>query len=341
MKKIRSSLRSFLKNKSFIAAITAGDPAGIGPEVALKALNNLSHEKIIPVLICRKKIVENLYPNLCSDFQIISKFNEEELIPEKKYLLDATIDLPVPKPGEGSVDTGKESLHYIDTALDLWKAGNVHAIVTGPVHKGFIQKTGIPFIGHTEYMAEKINEPDPYMMMYSKDYRVLLASTHLALDKVPAYITKNRLIEVIKIGNSSISNIDGDDVTIAITGLDPHCGDDGAISQFDKEVTQKAVEEARNSGINIEGPFAADTLFMANSWKKFNLVIAQYHDQGLIPFKILAFDKGVNVTLGLSLIRTSVDHGTAFDIAGKDIAGYESMEEAIEVAYNLHSIKKM
>ncbi|MFC1670584.1 PdxA family protein, partial [Spirochaetota bacterium] len=241
----------------------------------------------------------------------------------------------LPPPGKGNIQSAIESKKYIDTAVSLWKNKIIDAVVTGPVNKGFIEKSGTPFTGHTEYIADLVNSKKPYMMMFSKNYRVLLATTHIKLAQVIERIDKKRLLEVIKMGNDTIKSIDGGEVKLAITGIDPHCGDDGAIGDFDTSITGAAVNEAKKEGINIEGPFAADTLFIAHKWKKYNLVIAQYHDQGLIPFKLLAFDKGVNVTLGLPITRTSVDHGTAYDIAGKGIAGYESMLEAVKLAYQL------
>jgi len=304
--------------------------------VALKAVNNLNHKSIIPILIGRKEVLQSHYNDLFKGYEVIEKdFDSIDLSPEKKYIYHVPSDFSVPVPGEGSINTGVESKICIDRALELWQHGSIDAMVTGPVHKGFIEKSGTPFTGHTEYIADFINEGKPYMMMFSRDYRVLLATTHLPLDEVCRSISVERLLEVIQEGYESIKSIDGDDVKLAITGLDPHCGDDGAIGSFDMDITAVAVDRARKQGINIEGPFAADTLFIADKWKKFNLVIAHYHDQGLIPFKLLAFENGVNVTLGLSIVRTSVDHGTAYDIAGRNMAGYNSMIEAINVAYRL------
>ena len=253
----------------------------------------------------------------------------------KKYLYDVHLDLPEPVPGRGSPETGREALACIDAALGLWSSGAIDAVVTGPVSKSLIDKSGVPFSGHTEYIAAKIGGGDPFMMMFSEKYRVLLASTHVPVSDIMRHIDHERLVKVIREGYDSISMIDGGDVKLAIAGLDPHCGDDGAIGTFDRDVTSHAVMSARGQGIPIEGPFAADTLFVPGTWERYNLVIAHYHDQGLIPFKMLAFDNGVNVTLGLPIVRTSVDHGTAFDIAGKNTARWSSMTEAILLAKRL------
>lgn len=322
--------------------VTAGDPAGIGPEVALKAINALNEESIIPILIGRAAIFEKNYPDLFSGYVIVRAQHAVphggDVIPPdpgKKYLYNLPIDLPLPRPGDGNPDTGKESLCCIDAAIDLWRAGAIDAVVTAPVSKGLIEKSGVPFTGHTEYIAEKIGEADPLMMMFSEKYRVLLATTHVPVSGIMEGIGLERLRFVIRAGYESIRSIDAGAVTLAIAGLDPHCGDDGAIGTFDRDVTTRAVAMAREEGIPIEGPFAADTLFIPAAWERYSLVIAQYHDQGLIPFKMLAFDEGVNVTLGLPMVRTSVDHGTAFDIAGKNMARWSSMTEAIRLAKRL------
>ncbi|HOT43850.1 MAG TPA: 4-hydroxythreonine-4-phosphate dehydrogenase PdxA [Spirochaetota bacterium] len=319
--------------------VTAGDPAGIGPEVALKSINALDDHSIIPILIGRATALEKNYPGLFSGYEIISR-QDEKPVPGKKYLLDVPLDLPVPKPGGGTIDTGREALACIDAAIELWRSGAIDAVVTAPVSKGLIEKTGVHFTGHTEYMAEKIGEADrPLMMMFSEKYRVLLASTHVPVSGVTGSLGLDRILAVIRAGYASIRSIDGGAVRLAITGLDPHCGDDGAIGTFDREVTSRAVAIAREEKIPVEGPFAADTLFIPSVWERYSLVIAQYHDQGLIPFKMLAFDEGVNVTLGLSMVRTSVDHGTAFDIAGNNMARWSSMTEAIMLARRLASVR--
>ncbi len=314
--------------------VTAGDPAGIGPEVALKAINALNDESIIPILIGRAAIFEKNYPDLFSGYEVVRAQHAVPLS-GKKYLHDIPLDLPIPGPGAGTPETGKESLACIDAAIDLWRKGRIDAVVTAPVSKGLIEQSGVPFTGHTEYLAEKIGESNPLMMMFSEKYRVLLASTHVPVSCIPGCLGLERLTAVIRAGYESIRSIDGGDAKLAIAGLDPHCGDDGAIGTFDREVTTRAVAMAREQGIPIDGPFAADTLFIPAAWERYSLVIAQYHDQGLVPFKMLAFDEGVNVTLGLSMVRTSVDHGTAFDIAGKNMARWSSMTEAIRLAKRL------
>lgn len=322
-----------MRRRALNLGITMGDPAGIGPEVALKAINALNDESVIPILIGRRAVLEKNHPDIFSDYAGVR--DGAPLCHGKKYFHDVPLDLPVPVPGAGSADTGREALACIDAAIALWTAGAIDAVVTGPVSKALIERSGVHFTGHTEYLAEKTGAGEPLMMMFSEKYRVLLASTHVPVSDIMRYVDRERLLAVMRAGHGAMRSIDGGTVKLAITGLDPHCGDDGAIGGFDRDVTAGAVAAARAEGIPIEGPFAADTLFIPSTWERYNLVIAHYHDQGLIPFKMLAFDKGVNVTLGLPLVRTSVDHGTAFDIAGKNIAGWSSMTEAIVLAKRL------
>jgi 4-phospho-D-threonate 3-dehydrogenase / 4-phospho-D-erythronate 3-dehydrogenase len=318
--------------------ITLGDPAGIGPEVALHALDRLQDCRCIPVLIGRQEIIFSLYRGALQGKRL-EVIDENTVIDsscsQTIYLYNVVYDAVVPDIGKGTLDTARESKAYIDAAIQLWKNSSIDAIVTGPVNKGLIEKSGTPFMGHTEYIAAQIGESTPYMMMFSTHYRVLLVTTHYSIEKLPGEVTGEKIYNTIKTGYQSIKKIDGKEPRLAVTGLDPHCGDNGAIGDFDQRVTQPALERARAEGIDVSGPYSADTLFLPQKWSQFDLVIAHYHDQGLIPFKILAFESGVNVTLGLSMIRSSVDHGTAYDIAGKGIASSSSMVEAIRLASRL------
>ncbi len=325
---------------SIRAGITLGDPAGIGPEVALKAAGDLRGRGVTPLIIGRFELAVLHYRKLIRGFERIGRGDPalSALSPGKKYFLDIESGLPVPTPGRGSAETGRESLSYVDEALALWRRRQIDVLVTGPVHKGFIEKSGCHFTGHTEYIARAIGERNPFMMMYSPRYRVLLVTTHIPVGEIAVSIDVEAILRTIRTGRRAVEAIDRDSgrpSRMAIAGLDPHCGDDGAIGLFDRDITAEAVRIARDEGIDVEGPYSADTLFLPDRWRGYGLVIAQYHDQGLIPFKMLAFDTGVNVTLGLSLVRTSVDHGTAFDIAGRGRARHESMRQAIALAARL------
>lgn len=309
--------------------ITLGCPAGVGGEVTLKALPHIE-SGISVVLIGRKSILESHYPSFMSDLSI-PFFNADNPsdVPVSFYNIES--NFPVPELGKGNLDTASESISYIDASIELWKQGLIDAVVTAPVHKGLIEKSGLKFMGHTEYFAEKINEPDPVMMMYSEKFAVVLVTTHYKIADIPKLVTAEKIESTIRTADSALRKIRGRKPKIALAGLDPHCGDNGAIGTFDTEVSARVVEKLKNE-IDVSGPYSADTLFMKSKWEQYDVAIAHYHDQGLIPFKILAFDKGVNVTLGLSLVRTSVDHGTAYDIAGKNTAGCQSMVEAVDLA---------
>jgi 4-phospho-D-threonate 3-dehydrogenase / 4-phospho-D-erythronate 3-dehydrogenase len=325
-----------LASNSPVLGVTIGDPAGIGPEVALRALKNSDETNFKTVVIARHELLTRHYPGLTDGFGIAGGVDDVPGVLKKcgRVILDVNPGLPLPSPGHGSINTGIESRLYIDTAVELWRKGIIGALVTGPVSKELIGKSGCPFTGHTEYLAAAVGGR-PYMMMFSAEYRVILATTHIPVSGIPGRITAESLYRTIMTGNDAVSSIDGVKARLAIAGLDPHCGDGGAIGDFDMRITAAAAERARGEGIDIEGPFSADTLFLPSRWKSYSLVIAQYHDQGLIPFKMLSFDSGVNVTLGLELVRTSVDHGTAFDIAGRGIAGHRSMSEAMRLACRL------
>lgn len=328
---------------SLRAGITMGDPAGVGPEVALRAVSDLREtEGIIPLIIGRDAVLREFYGGLAAGREAVDldRCGEHQFEPGKRYVVNVDAPFPLPRPGEGSAQTGSESRLYIDAALDLWKRGVIDVLVTGPVHKGCIQKSGIEFTGHTEYIARALGEERPYMMMYSRDYRVLLVTTHIPVSSIVEAVTPDTVLAAIRAGYGAALAIDGTPVRLAIAGLDPHCGDDGAIGGFDAAVTADAVKKARAEGIDIDGPYSADTLFLPRRWRSYNLVIAHYHDQGLIPFKVLAFDTGVNVTLGLSITRTSVDHGTGYDIAGKGLASHRSMLEAIRLACDIERGKR-
>ncbi|MBP7901386.1 MAG: 4-hydroxythreonine-4-phosphate dehydrogenase PdxA [Spirochaetes bacterium] len=313
--------------KNVRIGITLGCPAGVGGEVSLKALPHIE-KGISVVLIGRKSVIDSHYKNLLSGLDVVP-FDEAN--PSLVSFYDIESSFPVPELGKGSVDTARESISYIDASIDLWKQGKIDAVVTAPVHKGLIEKSGLKFMGHTEYFVEKIGEADPVMMMYSENLAVVLVTTHYKIADIPKLVTAEKIESTIRTADEALKKIRGRNPKIALAGLDPHCGDNGAIGTFDSEVSAGVVEKLKNE-IDVSGPYSADTLFMKSKWEQYDVAIAHYHDQGLIPFKILAFDKGVNVTLGLSLVRTSVDHGTAYDIAGKNLAGYQSMVEAVDLA---------
>jgi 4-hydroxythreonine-4-phosphate dehydrogenase len=314
-----------------------GDPAGIGPEVTCRAI-----PEILPLLkkralcvIGSRGVIEKRCPGFSQKLRTLRSPAELDSAAEGEVLLlDPEPDLPEPEAGKGTPETGAASLVYIDTALSLYRAGKAGGMVTGPVSKELICASGTPFTGHTEYIAGQTGG-EPLMMMFSPAYRVVLMTTHIPLERVPASLTSEKLEYCVREGLGAQARMDGERRPLAVAGLDPHAGDGGVIGTWDRDVARPVIERLRKEGLPVEGPLPADTLFMPGVWKRYGMVVAQYHDQGLVPFKALAFDLGVNVTLGLPLVRTSVDHGTAFDIAGKGTADHRSMVEAVLLALRL------
>lgn len=289
--------------------VTAGDPAGIGPELC-DALADTPYADDIVVIGDRRLIHSSV----------------------------AVIDTPFPSP----VTVGRPDPAHAQTLLNgLAMAargcidGQFSAMVTGPVAKQVIADAGIPFTGHTEFLAELTNAESPVMMLVADELRVALASTHMPLRAVPAFITQERLRHVISVLDSELrSKFDIPNPEIVVCGLNPHAGEGGHLGHEDEDVIAPVVEELSGAGINVRGPLPADTAFTPAAGRK-DVVLAMYHDQGLPVLKYAGFGHAVNVTLGLPIIRTSVDHGTAFDIAGSGSADAGSLIAAVELARSL------
>jgi len=267
-------------------AVTLGDPAGIGPEVVDKALQE-SFDAELTVLGSR-------------------------------------------------TGGGKEALAAIDQALDLALAKKVDGIVTAPVSKERISRTGVPFIGHTEHLAARAGVKQPVMCFVAGSLRVALVTTHVSLRKLPAMVTADRILGILRETSAGLRDFFGVlEPRLAVCGLNPHAGEDGEFGREEIEIIAPAIDAARKEGIKAEGPYAADTV-----WKRpCDAIVAMYHDQGLGPIKAMHPD-AVNVTLGLPFVRTSPDHGTAFDIAGKGVADPKPMIAAIRLAVEMCRAKK-
>jgi len=280
-------------------AITAGDPAGIGPEIAAKAADDPRvREACEPVLYG---------PPAGGRFA----------------------------PGVLSADAGRAAYDVICHAVRDAQAGLVHGIATAPVNKLAFARAGLPWKGHTDLLAHLTGGPPVAMMFWSEKLIVVLATVHIPLADVPRTLTRRLVDEVIGLTAVSLPDFGFAAPRIAVAGLNPHAGEEGLMGQEDEQVLRPAIEAARKRGVGIDGPFPADTVFVRAVRGEFDAVIAGYHDQGLIPIKLLAFGSAVNVTIGLPIIRTSVDHGTAFDIAGKGVADPSSMIEAVLLAARL------
>lgn len=304
--------------------ITIGDPNGIGPEVVLKSVNDPIIESLCEsVVYGTEKVLRKatLSTGLCIESEIAYKddFRDFEI-----------------NPGLSCAEAGKVSLFYIEQAVKDVLSKKIDAIVTAPISKESIHLAGSKYSGHTEILKELTRAKDAVMLFTGGPFRVALVTIHVALSKVPSLITKENVLNVIKICSWELKQkFHIPKPRIVVCGLNPHAGEAGAFGREDIEEIKPAVESAKKGGINIEGPLPADTVFYSASRGSCDLVIAMYHDQGLAPFKMLAFDSGVNVTLGLPIVRTSPDHGTAFDIAWKGIAKPESMINSIRLAVEL------
>jgi 4-hydroxythreonine-4-phosphate dehydrogenase len=285
-------------------ALTVGDPSGIGPEVARKAAGDI-------------RVLDVCEPVLYGP-PIAARF----------------------APGTMSAEAGQAAHDAICHAVRDAQAGHVHAIATAPIHKGAFALAGLPWKGHTDLLAHLTGRSRVAMMFWSEPLKVVLATVHIPLADVTRTLTPDLLDGVIDLVARELPFFGLPHPRLALAGLNPHAGEDGLLGAEEQEVLRPAVERARRRGVDIVGPHPADTLFVRAARGTFDVVIACYHDQGLIPVKLAAFGRAVNVTLGLPLIRTSVDHGTAFDIAGRDLADPSSMIEATVLAARLAALRR-
>lgn len=239
-------------------------------------------------------------------------------------------------PGRPSPETGKAALNAIRRACDDLKSGAIDALVTGPIDKRTVSSDDFPFAGHTEFITQYFGAGDSLMLMVSETLRVGLVTVHVPVSEVAPLITRERLqAKLVLLEQSLIRDFGVAKPKIAVLGLNPHAGDNGLIGKEEEEVIRPVVIELKNKGRLVQGPFPADGFFGSGSARKFDGVLAMYHDQGLIPFKVISFDTGVNFTAGLPIIRTSPDHGTAYSIAGKNQADETSLRQAIFLAVDV------
>ncbi len=319
--------------------ITMGDPAGIGPEIILKALSQAGiYRQAIPVVIGDAAILSRAQGfvgatlgirRIESAEEAAGRFGEVEVLDLKN------VDPERCPPGVLSPEAGRAAFEYVSKAIDLAKIGELDAVVTAPLNKEAMQLGGYPFAGHTEILAERTGSRNYSLMLVAGGLRVLHVSNHVSLREACDRVKKERVLQVTRLAHQVGSAWNLPNPRIAVAGLNPHAGEQGIFGREEREEIVPAVEAARAEGINAGGPFPPDTLFYRASRGEFDLVVAMYHDQGHIPVKLQGFDRGVNVTVGLPIIRTSVDHGTAFDIAGKGIASPRSLLEAIRLAIRM------
>lgn len=314
-----------------------GDPNGIGPEVALKFLNQTDLSNSIPVWIGSENVLE-YYSEICDIHSPLRKFTENEQLENGNvYLVDLKDESQFEiNPGKISNQAGKMAMTAVEKGIELCMSNQADALVTAPISKEAINEAGFNVPGHTEFLAQKTGTDEVVMVLASENLRVALSTIHIPLKNVAKSITKERIQQNLRILHESLKKDFGlYEPKIAVLGLNPHAGDGGVIGKEEIELIRPAIDELSGEGLNVIGPFAADGYFGNEMYEQFDATFAMYHDQGLIPFKTLTFGEGVNFTAGLPIIRTSPDHGTAFDIAGKNIADEQSFKSAYEMAVTI------
>ncbi|MGI6666117.1 MAG: 4-hydroxythreonine-4-phosphate dehydrogenase PdxA [Bacillota bacterium] len=326
-------------------AISVGDPAGIGPEITVKALNDPEiWEACTPVAVGSASVLRTISGVVASDLPV-----KEVTVPPSGevepavYVVECGLPLSPVEFGKVSKEAGEASYTYINRAIDLALDGQVEAVVTGPIHKEAINAAGCPHPGHTEIFATRTGTKRYAMMLVHGNLRVSHVSTHVSLRRACDLCKRERVLETITLTASALKDMGISEPRIAVAGLNPHAGEGGLFG--DEEINEiiPAIEDALAKGLKVEGPIPPDTVFVKARGGQYDAVVAMYHDQGHIAIKVAGFEidpttgkwasvKGVNMTLGLPIIRTSVDHGTAFGKAGKGTANAESMVEAIKIA---------
>ncbi|OBX04576.1 4-hydroxythreonine-4-phosphate dehydrogenase [Gallibacterium genomosp. 3] len=326
-----------------ILGITMGDAAGIGAEVIVKALADQHlYELAHPLVIGDKKMMTRAIELLKSPLKLrviseLKGFSSEYGYIDLVDLDNLPADLPF-----AQVDprAGCAAYEYIERAVQYAMATKIHAVVTAPLNKEALHAGGKMFPGHTEILATLSGTKGYSMMLVSPKLRVIHVTTHVQLRKACDLVKKERVLTVIKLADENAKMLGFKVPRVAVAGLNPHSGENGMFGDEDSKEIVPAIEEARALGINVSGPISPDTVFhRAANLDEFDIVVVMYHDQGHIPIKLLGFDTGVNVTVGLPFIRTSVDHGTAFPIAGQGIADSKSMSEALYLAAQMAQIK--
>ena len=320
-----------------IIAITMGDPVGIGPEIILLSLCRPSIYNVCrPLVIGDLRILDAAKKRVRSKLNIkpvkdpddgsyelgsVDLLNLSEIVPNKVLW------------GNPTAETGKAMIRYIKTASDLATRGRIEAMVTCPINKMAMKIAGCHYNGHTELLAERTRSENFAMMLAGKKLRVVLVTIHVPLKEVPSLLTEQKVLSTIKLAWQTLHERFGlKTPRIAVAGLNPHAGEGGMFGNEEKTIITPAIQNAGNQGFDVIGPLPPDTVFYQAANGRFDAVVSMYHDQGLIPFKLIHFNDGVNITLGLPIIRTSVDHGTAYDIAGTGTADPGSLIAAITMA---------
>lgn len=314
--------------------ISIGDMNGVGLEVVLKSFSDSRMLNMMtPVIYGSSKVVA-YHKNIVNKelrfmtVDSVDKVKEGAINVINCWTENANIEI-----GKATEDGGKYAKISLEAATKDVLEGKLHALVTAPINKNAMKMAGFEYPGHTEYITETSGKEESLMFMVSDDIKVALVTNHLQLKEVAEKVTKKLILKKIRLLNESLVTDFGiERPIIAVLGLNPHAGDEGALGNEEQEIIRPAIIEAKKNGLLAVGPFAADSFFGSSAYKKYDAVLAMYHDQGLVAFKTLAFGGGVNFTAGLNIVRTSPDHGTAFDIAGKGVADPSSFRQALFIA---------
>ncbi len=314
--------------------ITFGDIAGVGPEVIYKALSGGKLDSGSEYILFGDKEIFSKVSILLKKYKLKSEIIFASDL-SSDYSDDKKVKFNLKDKGRISGEYGAYSIKWIRDAVEAYKKGQIDGLVTAPINKEACHKAGFKFKGHTDFLAHLFNNPVHKMMFYSEGLKLILVSHHKSLKSAISSLTGKDIFETIVMGNNAACKMGIKQSEILVAGLNPHAGENGAFGDEEIEIIKPAITKAKLKGINVKGPFPPDTIFLNALKNKNSVVVSMYHDQGLIAFKMIAFDEGVNITAGLPMIRTSPDHGTAFDIAWKGIAKENSMINAINLCAKL------
>ncbi len=320
-----------------VIGITMGDPVGIGPEIIAKALANPELRTICrPVIFGDQRVIAHEMRKLGSAAKIQPRktFTRRALGPDPELIAISDLEPDALIPGHPTAQSSTAMAAAVTEAVRYASAGELDAIVTAPINKQALNQAGFNYPGHTEMLAHLTGTPDVVMMLAGSKLRVVLVTIHCALAEVPGRLSTEAIIKTTEITRAGLQRYftPHKEPRIAIAALNPHAGEGTLFGREEQTIITPAIEQLRSQGLDVSGPHPPDTVFYAAARGNYDAVVCMYHDQGLIPLKLLHFEDGVNITLGLPIIRTSVDHGTAYDIAGRGQASPESLMSAIKTA---------
>jgi 4-hydroxythreonine-4-phosphate dehydrogenase len=323
-----------------------GDPTGIGPEIIVKALSRKEpFQACRPIVFGDREVLSRAIEiqNLSTTLEITEKIPEDGYLSGKIFLLPVSrLDITSLRFGQPDRACGEAMVRYIEEAVKWATMGALDAITTCPINKQAINAAGYSFPGHTELLGHLTQASSVAMMFLGSKWRIVLVTTHLPLKDVSRWITASRILSTLRLTDEGMKKYFAiAHPKMAVLGLNPHCGEGGLLGEEEKREVLPAIAEAKSLGMDVEGPFPADSFFSLSGRTVFDAVISMYHDQGLIPIKMLDFKEAVNFTLGLPFIRTSVDHGTAYDLAGKGLADPTNLIKAVLAAANLSKLRRM